>query len=299
MQDVVEGAIWHPVCDDDGVGGRRRLTCSQHRQDIWVGKYPGERRGGVEGQPRRHPEKVGDTTRMRCDRRNTWRLFQRNVDAQRTEGSQKSGSNKNLSLGYSSLKSRLFLVVQSRTFSILTTISFPCQRPCHSFQWDTHAEKNEVTQLYNQTHYPEQPTYLSRLVFIYPGQKRELLVVNPSVFVQSTISLKIKTKFSHITGMWSPYEAVYASATDSLGRVLVVPFQKVSLKGILVMLWPSFSAFSVSRKKKAMMNMNHQNCMLILTTSLEWYLWGFHAGEVCPCPGVFLHIYYRCSPGPR
>lgn len=69
--------------------------------------------------------------------------------------------------------------------------------------------------------------------------------------------------------MWSPYEAVYASATDSLGRVLVVPFQKVSLKGILVMLWPSFSAFSVSRKKKAMMNMNHQNCMLILTTSLE------------------------------
>lgn len=41
MQDIVEGAIWHPVCDDDGVGGRRRLTCSQHRQHIWVGKYPG------------------------------------------------------------------------------------------------------------------------------------------------------------------------------------------------------------------------------------------------------------------
>lgn len=75
------------------------------------------------------------------------------------------------------------------------------------------------------------------------------------MFVQSTVSLKIKTKFSrgeennHMTGMWSPYEAVYASAMDSLGRVLVVPFQKVSLKGILVMLWPSFSAFSVSRKK--------------------------------------------------
>lgn len=31
MQNIVEGAIRHPVCDDDGVRGRRRLTCSQHR----------------------------------------------------------------------------------------------------------------------------------------------------------------------------------------------------------------------------------------------------------------------------
>lgn len=45
MQNVVERAIRHPVCDDDGVRGRRRLTCSQHRQHIWVGKYPG-REGG-------------------------------------------------------------------------------------------------------------------------------------------------------------------------------------------------------------------------------------------------------------
>lgn len=133
MQDVVEGAIWHPVCDDDGVGGRRRLTCSQHRQDIWMGKYPGREGGGGGRTAKETPGKSGrHTTRMRCDRRNTSRLFQCNVDTQRTEGSQKSGSNKNLSLGYSSLKSRLFLVVQSRTFSILTTISFPCQRPCHS-----------------------------------------------------------------------------------------------------------------------------------------------------------------------
>lgn len=28
MQNIVEGAIRHPVCDDDGVRGRRRLTCS-------------------------------------------------------------------------------------------------------------------------------------------------------------------------------------------------------------------------------------------------------------------------------
>lgn len=34
--------------------------------------------------------------------------------------------------------------------------------------------------------------HLSGLVFIYSGQKRELFVVNTSVFVQSTISLKIK-----------------------------------------------------------------------------------------------------------
>lgn len=72
--------------------------------------------------------------------------------------------------------------------------------------------------------------------------------------------------------MWSPYEAVYASRMDSLGRVLVVPFQKVSLKGILVMLCPSFSAFSLRRRKKAMIDMNHQICMLLLTTSLEGYL---------------------------
>lgn len=38
--------------------------------------------------------------------------------------------------------------------------------------------------------------YLSRLIFIYSSQKRELFVVNTSVFVQSTISLKIEPKFS-------------------------------------------------------------------------------------------------------
>lgn len=36
------------------------------------------------------------------------------------------------SFGYSSLKSRLFRVVQSRIFSILMTMSLPCQRPFHS-----------------------------------------------------------------------------------------------------------------------------------------------------------------------
>lgn len=36
------------------------------------------------------------------------------------------------SFGYSSLKSRLFRVVQSRIFSNLTTMSLPCQRPFHS-----------------------------------------------------------------------------------------------------------------------------------------------------------------------
>lgn len=38
--------------------------------------------------------------------------------------------------------------------------------------------------------------YLSRLVFIYSSQQRELFVVNTSVLVQCTISFKIETKFS-------------------------------------------------------------------------------------------------------
>lgn len=38
--------------------------------------------------------------------------------------------------------------------------------------------------------------YLSRVVFIYSSQKRELFVVNTSMFVQSTISLKSEIKFS-------------------------------------------------------------------------------------------------------
>lgn len=37
-----------------------------------------------------------------------------------------------LSLGYSSLKSRLFRVVQSRILRTLMTMSFPCQRPFQS-----------------------------------------------------------------------------------------------------------------------------------------------------------------------
>lgn len=41
VQHVVEGAVRHPVCDDDGVRGRRRLAGSQHGEDVRVGKYPG------------------------------------------------------------------------------------------------------------------------------------------------------------------------------------------------------------------------------------------------------------------
>lgn len=41
VKHVVEGAIGHPVCDDDGVRGGRRLTRSQHGQHIGVGEYPG------------------------------------------------------------------------------------------------------------------------------------------------------------------------------------------------------------------------------------------------------------------
>lgn len=63
----------------------------------------------------------------------------------------------------------------------------------------------------------------------------------------------------------------FCVSVDSLGRVLVVPFQNVSLKGILVKFWPIFSAFSVSRKK-CMMDLKYQNCMLTLKKSEERYL---------------------------
>jgi len=51
MQDVVQGAIGHPVGDDDRVRGGRRLTCSHHGEDIWVREDPemGGRRGGGGG----------------------------------------------------------------------------------------------------------------------------------------------------------------------------------------------------------------------------------------------------------
>ena len=60
------------------------------------------------------------------------------------------------SFGYSSLKSRLFRVVQSRIFSILMTMSLPCQRPFHNCRetgGDEHCEG---------THGPRAPLSPSR-----------------------------------------------------------------------------------------------------------------------------------------
>lgn len=56
MQNVVEGAVRHPVCDDDRVRGRRQ-TRSQNREDIRMGKYPGmEPKGGGQGREGRGRE---------------------------------------------------------------------------------------------------------------------------------------------------------------------------------------------------------------------------------------------------
>ena len=41
VQHVVEGAVGHPVCDDDGVGRGRSLATPQHGQHVWMGEYPG------------------------------------------------------------------------------------------------------------------------------------------------------------------------------------------------------------------------------------------------------------------
>lgn len=40
VQDVVQGAIGHPVADDDGVRSWRGLAGAQHRQHVGVGKDP-------------------------------------------------------------------------------------------------------------------------------------------------------------------------------------------------------------------------------------------------------------------
>ena len=57
MQNVVQGAIRHPVGDDDGVGGRRRLTCAQHGEDIWVREDPEMGVGGGGGKEKRKKKK--------------------------------------------------------------------------------------------------------------------------------------------------------------------------------------------------------------------------------------------------
>lgn len=145
MQNVVERAVRHPMCDDDRVRGRRQ-TRTQNREHIRMGKYPEMEPEGKVGIPGGHQTHGGfDRNRQLVwdattkENRN-FALPQRK--RQQTMGRQGrthdtwikvGGGDDYLSLGYSSLKSRVFLVVQSRTFSSLATMSFPCQRPCQSF----------------------------------------------------------------------------------------------------------------------------------------------------------------------
>lgn len=92
---------------------------------------------------------------------------------------------------------------------------------------------------------------------------------------------------------------------DSRGRVLVVPFQKLSLKGILVKFCPIFSAFSVLIVKweSQYRVTNLKDVWLTLTffffknqtVKPQAYLWGVHGGEVSLCPMEFPHTCYRCS----
>lgn len=49
VQNVVERAVRHPVCDDDRVRGRRQ-TRTQNREHIRMGKYPGMEPGGKVGR---------------------------------------------------------------------------------------------------------------------------------------------------------------------------------------------------------------------------------------------------------
>lgn len=111
VQHIVKGAVGHPVGDDDGVRSGGRLAGTQHWQHIWVGENPvGKRQVSF------------DTSKDRpgcCSRG-------------RAETCHHHPSPVHLSLGYSSLKSRLFRVVQSRILRTLMTMSFPCQRPFQS-----------------------------------------------------------------------------------------------------------------------------------------------------------------------
>lgn len=34
MQHVVQGSVWHPVCDESGVRSRRRLTGTEHWEHV-------------------------------------------------------------------------------------------------------------------------------------------------------------------------------------------------------------------------------------------------------------------------
>lgn len=118
MKHIVERAIGHPVCDYDWVRGGRRLTRPQHGQHIWVGEDStgGEThrwRDALDTIEHFNMQNKSQTLNFVC----RWIIFVTH-----------------LSFGYSSLKSRLFLVVHSRTWSILITISLPCQRPCHNWQ---------------------------------------------------------------------------------------------------------------------------------------------------------------------
>lgn len=120
--------------------------------------------------------------------------------------------------------------------------------------------------------------YLSRLVFIYSSQKRELFVVNTSVFVQSTISLKIETKFS-----WGEEKKIIQMETGWLIKWLMRQywltgsssggaFPECVLEGNFSHALPHFLSFFCEQEKKCMMDLNHQNSMLILKTSKEGYL---------------------------
>lgn len=69
MQNVVERAVRHPVCDDDRVRGRRQ-TRTQNREHIRMGKYPGMEPGGKVGR--------GGEGRETHERAQTHRGFDRN-----------------------------------------------------------------------------------------------------------------------------------------------------------------------------------------------------------------------------
>lgn len=134
VQHVVEGAIGHPVADDDGVGCRGGLAGAQHWEHVGVRKDPAREATALRTGVLPTPSHCAPSVLPGCPRvpRAPHWATTNPADPLGSGLACPGGAGAHRSFGYSSLKSRLFRVVQSRIFSILMTMSLPCQRPFHS-----------------------------------------------------------------------------------------------------------------------------------------------------------------------
>lgn len=134
------------------------------------------------------------------------------------------------SFGCSSLKSLLFLVVQSLTCSTFTMISSPCHRPCHNcIQSSQSIKQPRSWNIIQMTWQQLKGTDLPWLVLIDLGQEGKLLIINTSLLVEGTITWKSPNNNNptKLLIWWTDF--LLFTTLYSRGRVRMVPFQNVSL----------------------------------------------------------------------